>query len=103
MDGSFRPAGLCRNARTPPVRGPLVHLPLLRSTPPNHYLRKVPDYTRVPAPISTLRLTFQDGEELDIPSDIELAGLSKEDFRIAYAAFTKLKPISAASRTPSAQ
>jgi hypothetical protein len=64
---------------------------------------EAPDYTRVPAPISTLRLTFQDGEELDIPSDIELAGLSKEDFRIAYAAFTKLKPISAASRTPSAQ
>ena len=50
---------------------------------------EAPDYTRVPAPISTLRLTFQDGEELDIPSDIELTGLSEEDFRIAYAAFTK--------------
>jgi hypothetical protein len=38
-----------------------------------------------------------------IPSDIELAGLSEEDFRIAYAALTKtqaelLKPNSAASR-----
>ena len=43
----------------------------------------------MPAPVSTLRLTFQDGEELDIPSNIELAGLSEEDFRIAYAAFTK--------------
>ncbi len=45
----------------------------------------------------------QDGEELDIPSDIELAGLSEEDFRIAYVALTKtqaklLKPNSEASR-----
>jgi hypothetical protein len=46
-------------------------------------------HTRVPAPVSTMRLTFQDGEELDISSDIELAGLSEEDFRTAYAAFTK--------------
>ena len=40
-------------------------------------------------PSLNFALTYQDGEELDIPSDIELAGLSEEDFRIAYAVFTK--------------
>jgi hypothetical protein len=36
-----------------------------------------------------MRLTFQDGEELDVSSDMEFAGLNEEDFRAAYAAFTK--------------
>jgi hypothetical protein len=36
-----------------------------------------------------MRLTFQDGEELDVSSDIEFPGLSEEDFRVAYAAFTR--------------
>ena len=32
---------------------------------------------------------FQDGTEWDISADVEFAGLSEEDFRAAYAAFTK--------------
>ena len=36
-----------------------------------------------------MRLTFQDGTELDISADIEFAGLSEEDFRVAYDAFLK--------------
>jgi hypothetical protein len=39
--------------------------------------------------VSTMRLTFQDGSEWDISADIEFAGLSEEDFRAAYDAFTK--------------
>jgi hypothetical protein len=46
-------------------------------------------HTRLPVPVSTLRLTFQDGSEWDISADVEFAGLSEEDFRNAYAAFTK--------------
>jgi hypothetical protein len=40
-------------------------------------------------PVSTMRLTFQDGEELDVSSDMEFAGLNEEHFRAAYAAFTR--------------
>ena len=40
-------------------------------------------------PVSTLRLTFQDGETLDIPSDLEFVGLDEEEFRVAYDAFLK--------------
>jgi hypothetical protein len=36
-----------------------------------------------------MRLTFQDGTEWDVTADVEFAGLSEEDFRVAYAAFTK--------------
>ena len=36
-----------------------------------------------------MRLVFQDGTEWDISADVEIAGLSEEDFRAAYAAFTK--------------
>ena len=39
--------------------------------------------------VSTLRLTFQDGTELDISADLEFAGLDEEEFRVAYAAFLK--------------
>ena len=46
-------------------------------------------HTRLPVPVSTLRLTFQDGTEWDIGADVEFAGLNEEDFRNAYAAFTK--------------
>ena len=46
-------------------------------------------HTRMLVPVSTMRLTFQDGEELDVSSDIEFAGLREEDFRVAYAAFTR--------------
>jgi hypothetical protein len=46
-------------------------------------------YTRMSVPVSTMRLTFQDGTEWDISADVEFAGLSEEDFRVAYAAFTK--------------
>jgi hypothetical protein len=40
-------------------------------------------------PVSTLRLTFQDGTELDISADLEFAGLNEEEFRVAYDAFLK--------------
>jgi hypothetical protein len=40
-------------------------------------------------PVSTLRLTFQDGTELDIPADLEFAGLDEEEFRVAYYAFLR--------------
>jgi hypothetical protein len=40
-------------------------------------------------PVSTLRLTFQDGTELDVSADLEFAGLYEEEFRAAYAAFLK--------------
>jgi hypothetical protein len=46
-------------------------------------------HTRMLVPVSTVRLTFQDGEELDVSCDMEFAGLSEEDFRAAYAAFTR--------------
>ena len=46
-------------------------------------------HTRMSVPVSTMRLTFQDGTEWDICADVEFAGLSEEDFRAAYAAFTK--------------
>jgi hypothetical protein len=46
-------------------------------------------HTRMSVPVSTMRLTFQDGTEWDISTDVEFAGLSEEDFRAAYAAFTK--------------
>jgi hypothetical protein len=41
-------------------------------------------------PVSTLRLTFQDGETLDIPSNLEFAGLDEEEFRVAYDGSQKL-------------
>jgi hypothetical protein len=40
-------------------------------------------------PVSTLRLTFQDGTELDIPSNLKFAGLDEKEFRVAYDAFLK--------------
>src|SRR4029077_3026417 len=40
-------------------------------------------------PVSTLRLTFQDGTEPDIPAPLEFAGLKEEEFRVAYDAFLK--------------
>ena len=46
-------------------------------------------HTHMVVPVSTMRLTFQDGEELDVSSNMEFAGLSEEDFRAAYAAFTR--------------
>ena len=46
-------------------------------------------HTRLPVAVSTMRLTFQDGTEWDISADVEFAGLSEEDFRNAYAAFTR--------------
>ena len=36
-----------------------------------------------------MRLTFQDGTELDIPSNLEFVGLDEEGFRVAYDAFLK--------------
>ena len=39
--------------------------------------------------MSTLRLTFQDGTELDVPAPLEFAGLDEEEFRVAYDAFLK--------------
>ena len=42
-------------------------------------------------PVSTFRLTFQDGEEMDISSDLEFAGLDEEEFRIAYDAFERTR------------
>ena len=46
-------------------------------------------HVHVAMPVSTMRITFADGDELDIFSDLEFVGLSQEDFRVAYAAFTK--------------
>ena len=46
-------------------------------------------HVHVAMPVSTMRLTFQGGETLDIPSNLEFAGLSEEDFRVAYDAFLK--------------
>ena len=46
-------------------------------------------HTRMSVPVSTMRLTFQDGTEWDISADIEFAGLSEEDFCAAYDAFLK--------------
>ena len=46
-------------------------------------------HTRMSVPVSTMRLTFQDGTELDIRADVEFAGLSEEEFRVAYDAFLK--------------
>ena len=36
-----------------------------------------------------MRLTFQDGEKLDISSDLAFVGLDEEGFRIAYDAFLR--------------
>ena len=36
-----------------------------------------------------MRLTFQGGETLDIPSNLEFVGLDEEGFRVAYNAFRK--------------
>ncbi len=46
-------------------------------------------HARMSVAVSTMRLTFQDGTEWDISADIEFAGLSEEDFRVAYDAFLK--------------
>jgi hypothetical protein len=46
-------------------------------------------HTRMSVPVSTMRLTFQDGTEWDVTADVEFAGLSEEDFCVAYAAFLK--------------
>ena len=46
-------------------------------------------HTRMSVPVSTMRLTFADGTELDIPADLEFAGLDEEEFRVAYDAFLK--------------
>ena len=40
-------------------------------------------------PVSTLRITFQDGTELDVRSSLEFVGLDEEGFRVAYDAFLK--------------
>ena len=46
-------------------------------------------HTRMSVPVSTMRLTFQDGTEWDISADLEFVGLSEEEFRVAYDAFLK--------------
>jgi hypothetical protein len=46
-------------------------------------------HVHVAMPVSTMRLTFQGGETLDIPSNLEFVGLDEEEFRVAYAAFLK--------------
>ena len=46
-------------------------------------------YVHVEMPVSTMRLTFQGGETLDIPSNLEFVGLDEEGFRVAYDAFLK--------------
>ncbi|MGA7391125.1 MAG: hypothetical protein WCA06_00930 [Terrimicrobiaceae bacterium] len=46
-------------------------------------------HVHVEMPVSTMRLTFQGGETLDIRSNLEFVGLDEEGFRVAYAAFTK--------------
>ena len=46
-------------------------------------------YVHVEMPVSTMRLTFQGGETLDIPSSLEFVGLDEEGFRVAYDAFLK--------------
>ena len=46
-------------------------------------------HARMSVPVSTMRLTFQDGTELDISADLEFAGLGEEEFRVAYDAFLK--------------
>ncbi len=46
-------------------------------------------HTRMSVAVSTMRLTFQDGTELDISADLEFAGLDEEEFRFAYDAFLK--------------
>ena len=48
-------------------------------------------HTTTLMPVSTFRLTFQDGEEMDISSDLEFAGLDEEEFRIAYDAFERTR------------
>jgi hypothetical protein len=48
-------------------------------------------HTRMSVPVSTMRLTFQDGTELDISADLEFAGLGEEEFRVAYDAFLKIQ------------
>ena len=40
-------------------------------------------------PVSTMRLTCQGAETLDIPSNLEFVGLDEEEFRVAYDAFLK--------------
>ena len=46
-------------------------------------------HVHVAMPVSTMRLTFQGGETLDIPSSLEFVGLDEEEFRAAYDAFLK--------------
>ena len=46
-------------------------------------------YVHVAMPVSTMRITFADGDELDMFSDLEFVGLSEEEFRVAYDAFLK--------------
>ena len=46
-------------------------------------------HVHVAMPVSTMRLTFQGGETLDIPSSLEFVGLDEEGFRVAYDAFLK--------------
>ena len=46
-------------------------------------------HVHVAMPVSTMRLTFQGGETLDIPSSLEFVGLDEEDFRAAYDSFLK--------------
>ena len=46
-------------------------------------------HVHIGMPVSTLRLTFQDGETLDIRSNLEFVGLDEEGFRVAYDAFLK--------------
>jgi hypothetical protein len=46
-------------------------------------------HVHVAMPVSTMRLTFQGGETLDIPSNLEFVGLDEEEFRVAYDAFLK--------------
>jgi hypothetical protein len=46
-------------------------------------------HVHVAMPVSTMRITFADGDELDILSDLEFVGLSEEEFRVAYDAFLK--------------
>ena len=47
-------------------------------------------HTNVVMPVSIMRLTFQDGETVDIPSNLEFVGLERKDSAVAaYDAFLK--------------
>ena len=45
----------------------------------------------VPEMFDTLRIVFQDGEEMDIRSDWGFVRLDEEEFKIAYKAFEKAR------------